>query len=194
MTLRQRFLKLAYPFLMRMTKNKTENICINKQKIIPFFSFYDLQATMIDGKLLSFSELKGKKVLLVNTASDCGYTNQYNDLEKLYNRLKYKLVVLGFPANDFKEQEKADNNAIADFCKKNFGVTFLLMQKSSVIKGKEQNDIFNWLSDPLQNGWNNKVPVWNFTKYLVNENGVLTHYFAPGVSPVSKDVLDAVMN
>lgn len=177
---------------MRMTKNKNENICINKQKAKPPFSFYDLQSILIDGKILFFSELKGKKILLVNTASDCGYTNQYNELEKLYQQFKDKLVIIGFPSNDFKEQEKSSNDEIAVFCKKNFGVSFLLMQKGGVVKGIGQNKVFDWLSDPLKNGWNDRAPVWNFTKYLVDENGVLTHYFAPGVSPLSKDVLRAL--
>ena len=192
MTFRQRFLKWIYPVIMKMTGNK--NIPVNNEKIQPPFSFYDLQTTLINGKELQFSELKGKKILLVNTASDCGYTNQYNDLEKLYERYKDKLTILGFPANDFKEQEKGSDDEIATFCKKNFGVTFPLMQKSSVVKGAEQNNIFNWLSHSTKNGWNDKAPEWNFSKYLVDENGMLTHYFSPGVSPLSEDVLKAFDN
>jgi glutathione peroxidase len=192
MTFRQRFLKWIYPVIMKMTGNK--NIPVNEEKIQPPFSFYDLQATLINGKELLFSELKGKKVVLVNTASDCGYTNQYNDLEKMYERYKDKLTILGFPANDFKEQEKGSDDEIATFCKKNFGVTFPLMQKSSVVKGAEQNNVFNWLSNSTKNGWNDKAPEWNFSKYLVDENGMLTHYFSPGVSPLSEDVLKAFDN
>ncbi|MBK7884534.1 MAG: glutathione peroxidase [Chitinophagaceae bacterium] len=194
MTLRQLFLKLAYPLLMKVTGAKKESIKNNVQQKQPGTPFYDLQSILIDGKALHFDELKGKKVLLVNTASDCGYTNQYNDLEKLHKKFKDTLVILGFPANDFKEQEKGSDNEIAAFCKKNFGVSFLLMKKSSVIKGTEQNNVFNWLSDSLKNGWNDKAPEWNFSKYLVDEQGVLTHYFAPGVSPLSKKVLKVVKN
>ena len=136
--------------------------------------------------------LKGKKVMLVNTASDCGYTDQYDDLQKLYEEYKDKLVVIGFPANDFKEQEKGTDEEIAQFCKLNFGVTFPLMKKSSVIKGPQQNEVFKWLTDSAKNGWNNKPPSWNFSKYIVNEEGVLTNYFGSSISPMSKDVLKAI--
>ena len=194
MTVRQRVLKLVYPVLMKMTgaKSKTEKIKINEQKVYPYYPFYDLHAPLINGNELFFSELKGKKILLVNTASDCGYTNQYNDLEKLYQRFKDKLVILAFPANDFKEQEKGSDDAIAVFCKINFGVTFPLMKKSSVVKGTLQNSVFDWLSHLSKNGWNNMGPEWNFSKYVVDETGMLTHYFAPSVSPLSKEVLKAI--
>jgi len=102
------------------------------------------------------------------------------------------LVIIGFPANDFKEQEKGDDEEIAAFCKINYGVTFPLAKKSSVISGPSQNIIFHWLSHAKENGWLNRQPTWNFSKYLVNEEGVLTHYFDPGVSPLSDDVLKAV--
>jgi glutathione peroxidase len=131
--------------------------------------------------------------MLVNTASNCGYTGQYSDLEALHKKYT-NLVVLGFPANDFKEQEKENDAAIAEFCKVNFGVSFQLMQKSSVIKGPGQNEIFNWLSHREKNGWCNQQPVWNFSKYLVSEDGVLTHFFATTVSPLSDDVQNAIAN
>jgi len=130
--------------------------------------------------------------LLVNTASDCGYTNQYDDLQKLYEENKDKLVIIGFPANDFKEQEKGSDEEIAQFCKLNFGVSFPLMKKSTVIKSPQQNTIFQWLTDSTKNGWNNKPPRWNFTKYLVNEEGMLTDYFGSSIPPMSKDVIDAI--
>jgi glutathione peroxidase len=110
----------------------------------------------------------------------------------LSKQYKDKLVVIGFPANDFKEQEKGTDAAIAEFCKKNFGVTFPLMQKSVVIKSPLQNPVFQWLTDSARNGWNNKNPTWNFSKYLVNENGVLTNYFDPSVSPLNSEVLNAI--
>ena len=124
----------------------------------------------------------------MNTASDCGYTPQYNDLESLYKEYKDKLVVIGFPANDFGEQEKGDDEKIAQFCKANFGVTFPLAKKSTVIKSPDQNNIFKWLSDEKLNGWNNQPPKWNFSKYLVNENGVLVGYFDSSVSPGSEEI------
>ena len=130
--------------------------------------------------------------MLVNTASNCGYTNQYEDLQKLYQQFNDQLEIIAFPANDFKEQEKGSDNDIAQFCQVNFGVTFPLAKKSVVIKSGDQNNIFKWLTDKSKNGWNEQPPVWNFSKYLVNEQGSLTHYFDPSVSPLSEDVLKAV--
>ena len=131
-------------------------------------------------------------MLLVNTASDCGYTPQYTDLQKLYEEQKDKLVIIGFPANDFKEQEKGTDEEIAQFCKLNYGVTFPLMKKSVVIKSGEQNPIYKWLTDVKQNGWNEEQHSWNFSKYLISEDGVLLNYFGPSISPTSSSVTDAV--
>ncbi|WP_315818648.1 glutathione peroxidase [Paraflavitalea speifideaquila] len=128
----------------------------------------------------------------MNTASDCGYTNQYEDLQKLYETYKDKLVIIGFPANDFHEQEKGNDEEIAQFCKVNFGVSFPLAKKSVVIKSPEQNPVFGWLTHKALNGWNEQEPSWNFSKYLVNERGVLTHYFDPSVSPTSNVVITAI--
>jgi len=113
-------------------------------------------------------------------------------LEKLYQQYKDMLIIIGFPANDFKEQEKANNTAIAGFCKVNFGVTFLLMQKASVITGNQQHPVFKWLCQPQQNGWNNQQPQWNFSKYLINQQGQLMAYFPSGVSPLSDIVVKAI--
>ena len=110
----------------------------------------------------------------------------------MYEKYKEKLVIIGFPANDFKEQEKGTDEEIAQFCKLNFGVTFPLMKKAVVIKAPEQNEVFKWLTDSAKNGWNNKPPSWNFAKYIVNEEGILTNYFGSSISPLSKDVSDAV--
>ena len=147
---------------------------------------------MNTGKELKFDSLKGKKILLVNTASDCGYTGQYDDLQKLYQDYSDRLMVIGFPANDFKQQEKGNDEEIAQFCKLNFGVTFPLAKKSPVIKGEDQQEVFRWLTDKTKNGWNNKQPSWNFSKYLVDEKGILTSYFDPAVSPLSEEVIGAV--
>ncbi len=130
--------------------------------------------------------------MLVNTASDCGYTGQYDDLQKLSEKYKDRLVVIGFPANDFKEQEKGTDEEIAAFCKINFGVSFPLMKKSSVKKGPEQNPVFQWLTDPAKNGWSKQPPSWNFCKYLVDEEGRLTHYFASTIEPLSTHITSAL--
>jgi glutathione peroxidase len=193
MTYRQKILKAIYPAWMWWTNLRGKNVTrLSNEQQQPPVSFYSLKGMLNDNSELDFTTLKGKKILLVNTASDCGYTDQYDDLQKLYEENKDKLIVLGFPANDFKEQEKGTDEEIAQFCKKNYGVSFPLMKKSSVIKSAEQNPVFKWLTDSAQNGWNSKPPSWNFAKYLVNENGVLTNYFGSSVSPVNKDVLKAV--
>ena len=193
MTVRQKFLKAAYPVMMWFTKvTGTNTFAESNSAVAPPVSLYNLTAVLNNGQSLGMGEFKGKKILLVNTASDCGYTGQYEALEKLHQKYKGKLVILGFPANDFKEQEKGTDESIAEFCKVNFGVTFQLMKKNQVVKGPEQNEIFKWLSNKDNNGWNNKSPTWNFCKYLVNEEGRLVHFFAPSVEPMSSEVLKAV--
>lgn len=192
MTYRQKVLKAIYPAFMWFTKLIGTNAAELSGAKEPPVSFYTQKGILNNGDPLEFASLKGKKVLLVNTASDCGYTNQYDDLQKISEEYKDKLVVLGFPANDFKEQEKGTDTAIAEFCRINFGVTFPLLQKSSVIKSPQQNTVFQWLTDSTKNGWNSKEPTWNFSKYLVNEKGILINYFDPSVSPSSEVVKQAI--
>ena len=193
MTLRQKVLKAVYPALMWYTKLRGKNVTElkNEQKQPPV-SFYTLKGTLNNGTAFDFSSLKGKKVMLVNTASDCGYTRQYDALQKLYEQNEGRLVIIGFPANDFKQEEKGTDEEIAQFCKLNFGVTFPLMKKSVVKKNADQNEVFKWLTDSALNGWNNKPPSWNFAKYIVNEEGVLTNYFGSSISPMSSDVVNAI--
>ncbi len=190
MTLRQKVLKTMYPALMKAgkwfgLKAKVETIKDNVKPVIPF---YDLKATANNGRQINFSDFKGKKVLIVNTASDCGYTAQFYELEKLNELYKERLVIIGFPANDFKDQEKGSDEEIAAFCYSTFGIQFPLVKKSKVLKGEQQNEVFQWLTDKNKNGWNDKEPEWNFEKYLVNEQGMLTHYFGPSISPLSEEV------
>jgi glutathione peroxidase len=192
MTNRQKVLKAIYPAFMWFTKLTGTNAAELSGAKEPPVSFYLQKGILNNGDTLDFASLKGKKVLLVNTASNCGYTNQYDDLQKISEEYKDKLVVLGFPANDFKEQEKGTDTAIADFCRINFGVTFPLLQKSSVVKSAQQNSVFQWLTDSAKNGWNSKEPTWNFSKYLVDEKGVLINYFDPSVSPSSEAVKQAI--
>lgn len=194
MTFRQKLLKAFYPALMWISRANRKNAVLSDSNSKPIIPFYSLSAVLNNGDTLNFETLKGKKVLLVNTASNCGYTNQYEDLQKLSEQYKDKLLVIGFPANDFKEQEKGNDSEIAEFCKINFGVSFPLASKGTVTKGTAQNPVFNWLSDAAKNGWNNTAPAWNFSKYLVSGEGVLTNYFEPAVSPLSKEVTDAVSN
>jgi glutathione peroxidase len=194
MTWRQTVLKAIYPLWMSFNRlfGKRSKVLFNKKNIQPLQSFYDLSAQLNNGALLSFNTLRGKKLLLVNTASDCGYTNQYSDLQKLYEEHQNKLTVIAFPANDFQEQEKGSDDEIGNFCKINFGVTFPIALKSSVVKGDDQQKVFQWLTDKKKNGWNNQSPSWNFSKYLINEEGVLMNYFDPAISPQSEEVLKAI--
>jgi glutathione peroxidase len=193
MTGRQKILKAAYPFLLWVSNLKGKNkMLANEKNVQPLQSLYDLKVALNNGDSLSLSSLKGKKILLVNTASDCGYTPQYNDLEILYEKYKDTLIVIGFPANDFGGQEKEGDEKIAQFCKMNFGITFPLAKKSTVIKSPGQNIIFKWLTDEKSNGWNNQQPKWNFSKYLVNENGALINYFDPSVSPDGEEIKKAL--
>lgn len=189
MTGKQKILKTVYPFLMWVTnKTKTNTAVMSNKSVMPPVSFYSLALVSIDGTPLDLSAFKGKKILIVNTASDCGYTRQYESLQALYEKNKDNLVIIGCPSNDFKEQEKGSNQDIASFCKKNYGVTFPLLEKGPVLKSGEQQTLFQWLTDPAKNGWNEKAPTWNFSKYLIDENGRLTDYFDPSVEPEGIDL------
>src|SRR6476661_3786855 len=147
MTIRQKFLKLVYPLFLFFSKSgKKSKVIFNPQKTKPSISFYALSTQLNNGSLIEFEKLRGKKVLVTNTASDCGYTGQYEALQEIYSRFEKDLVVIGFPSNDFKEQEKGTDEEIAKFCKLNYGVSFPLAKKSVVLKNAEQNPVYNWLT------------------------------------------------
>ena len=194
MTVKQRLLKIVYPLWIAFTKlmGRNTKVFTNSKNVQPAESIYSLQVPLSNGNTLPLEAYKGKKIMLVNTASNCGYTNQYDDLQKLYQRFNNQLEIIAFPANDFKEQEKGSDSDIARFCKINFGVTFPLAKKSVVVKSNDQNNIFKWLTNKTKNGWNEKAPSWNFSKYLINEQGTLTHYFDPSISPLSEAVVKAI--
>ncbi|MGD1840321.1 MAG: glutathione peroxidase [Thermonemataceae bacterium] len=154
-------------------------------------SFYDFTMTAIDGEKIDFSQYKGKKVLLVNVASKCGYTPQYEDLQRLHKEHGEEVVILGFPANNFGGQEPGSNGEIAEFCQKNYGVSFQMFEKISV-KGSDMHPLYQWLSTKSENGWNDQAPSWNFCKYLVNEEGELVKFYASGVNPMDEEVLNAI--
>ena len=155
-------------------------------------SFYTLSATLNNGEKLDFSSLKGKKVLIVNTASKCGFTSQYADLEKLSERYKDKLTIIAFPANDFANQENGSDQEISEFCKVNYGVTFPIAKKAGVVKNSDQQLVFKWLTDKEMNGWNDQAPEWNFSKYLISENGDLLRYFESSVSPLDEQLITLI--
>lgn len=154
-------------------------------------TFYSFKMKGIDGKEVDFSQYKGKKVLLVNVASECGYTKQYEQLQELHSKFGEKLIILGFPANNFGGQEPGTNAEVATFCKTKFGVSFQMFEKISV-KGTDMHPLYHWLSTKAENGWNEDAPNWNFCKYLVNEKGELVKFFKSGVDPVGEEMLAAI--
>lgn len=149
---------------------------------------YKYKVDGLSGGTINFNDYKGKKILIVNTASKCGYTPQYEELEALYKRYKNKLVVVGFPANNFKEQEAGTNEEIAEFCKKNYGVTFPMAKKISV-KGDDIAPIYKYLvAEAKKKGIEDPVK-WNFTKFLIDEKGQLVAVFPSKVKPMSEEIL-----
>ena len=143
---------------------------------------YDYEANDINGNVVSMSKYKGKKMLIVNVASKCGYTPQYEGLQLLHEIYGDSLAVLGFPSNDFFWQEPGTNSEINYFCKLNYGVTFQMFEKIHV-KGKKQHPLYKWLSNSKLNGWNNNSPSWNFCKYLIDENGNLLEFYKNEIEP-----------
>lgn len=152
-------------------------------------SFHEFKTKTLFGEDFDFSTLKGKKILVVNTASKCGLTPQYKDLEALYNKYKDQgFVVIGFPANNFMNQEPGTADEIAEFCEINYGVTFPMMQKVSV-KGKDQDPIYAWLTSKSKNGKLDSEVKWNFQKYLIDENGRLVDVIPPKEKPDSEKII-----
>ena len=164
---------------MNTTQPKTP---INSTK-----SIYDFKVEALDGSTIDFSTYKGKKILIVNTASECGYTPQYEGLQKLYDTYKEKLVIVGFPANNFGGQEPGSNVTIKEFCKKNYGVTFPMAAKISV-KGDDMAPIYKYLTSKSENGVLDAVVGWNFGKFLLDEKGNLMQYFPSKVTPMSEEI------
>lgn len=151
-------------------------------------AIYDFKVPGLDGTDIDFSAYKGKKIMIVNTASKCGNTPQYADLEKLYEKYKSKLVIIGFPANNFGGQEPGSNGEIQEFCKKNYGVTFPMAEKISV-KGDDTHKLYLYLKQQAtEKGFTDPV-TWNFGKFLVNEKGELIATFSPKTNPMSDEVL-----
>jgi glutathione peroxidase len=151
-------------------------------------SVYEFKVSGLDGKAIDLSSFKGKKILMVNTASKCGYTPQYADLEALYTKYKDKLVVIGFPANNFGQQEPGTSAEITEFCTKNYGVTFPMAEKSDVV-GDNINPLFKYLTDEAHKlGVADPVIKWNFTKFLVDENGKLVAVFPSKVKPTDDQI------
>ena len=152
--------------------------------------FYDLKAKTIDGETFLFSSLKGKKVLIVNTASKCGFTPQYKALEALYAKYKdQNFIIIGFPENNFLGQEPGSNTEIKEFCTKNYGVTFPMMSKISV-KGDDMDAVYQWLTQKAKNGVMDSKVKWNFQKYMIDENGNLVGMVEPAETPDCDKILN----
>lgn len=148
-------------------------------------SLHDFKAKTLEGADFDFASLKGKKVLIVNTASECGYTPQYKDLEALYEKYKSKnFVVIGFPCNDFGGQEPGSSNDIKAFCTKNYGVTFQMMEKVSIAT----SPVYKWLTSKAENGVLDATVKWNFNKFLVDEKGHLVKYLPSNVKPMDAEI------
>ena len=162
----------------------TIEIQSNKENI------YQFKVQDLYGDAFDFSTLKGKKVMIVNTASECGLTPQYKDLQKLYDTYKDKnFVIVGFPANNFGKQEPGTDTEIAEFCQQNYGVTFLMMSKISV-KGDDMHPVYQFLTQKSKNGYANSEIAWNFQKYLINEKGELVKVIQPKTLPTESSIID----
>jgi glutathione peroxidase len=232
-TLLQRMMRLIYPLVLMVNRfGKHGTPRRNQGMVGPRASFYALTAELNTGEHIDFSGFRGRKVILVNTASDCGFTGQYAELQALYEQFAGRVHIVAFPANDFANQESGNDGKIAQFCQRNYGVTFPVTKKSMVVKDggddavslsgghaeklsgghtvklsgghtvklsgddaiktSSQYPVYQWLTHKALNGWNDHPPDWNFAKYVINEEGVLTHYFGPAISPLSPEFLVAL--
>ena len=160
----------------------------SKKENVMKSSIYEFKVDGLSGDVIDFSKFKGKKILIVNTASKCGFTPQYEYLEKLYQKYNDKLVIVGFPANNFNSQEPGTNDDIKAFCTKNYGVTFPMAAKISV-KGDDMAPIYKWLTHKSENGVLDAEITWNFNKFLLDENGTLLAKFESNVAPMSDDIV-----
>jgi len=149
-------------------------------------TIYDFKVKSLDGKEIDFAQYKDKYMLIVNTASKCGYTPQYADLEKLHEQFSDKIAVLGFPANNFLWQEPGSNDEIATFCERNYGVKFQMFEKISV-KGKDASPLYKWLEAKT-----GEKPSWNFCKYLISPAGEVLGFFPPKVKPLDPEIIDKI--
>ena len=174
-------------------KNQAQNQAIiaetSKTETMEKQNIYQFKVQDLEGKEFDFATLKGKKILVVNTASKCGLTPQYKDLEAIYKKYKdQNFVIVGFPANNFMSQEPGTNEEIGAFCQKNYGVTFPMMSKVSV-KGKDMCEVYKFLTQKSKNGLQDSEVEWNFQKYLINENGELDKVVSPRVLPTDNEIV-----
>jgi len=177
--------------LFGIRKIKTRPMVFSGESSSQRGSIYDITLKTIGGKTISLADYKGKKLLIVNTASKCGFTSQLEELQKFHEQYGNNVEVLGFPSDNFGGMEYKNNDHINNFCSRNYGVTFQLFSKSDVT-GPQRNELFKWLGCMEENGWNDKCPNWNFCKYLVNEQGELVSYYSSTISPLDSEVISRV--
>jgi glutathione peroxidase len=151
-------------------------------------SIYQFKVPSIEGEEINFSQFEGKKILIVNTASECGFTSQFAQLQELYDNFRDHLVIVGFPANNFQAQEPGSDEQIAEFCQLRYGVTFPLAAKSDVT-GQNINPVFKWLTSQHINSGLNKSVTWNFHKFLIDETGKLVAVFPPAMNPLDEEIM-----
>lgn len=180
-------LALSAALLGCFANSETKLAPVNAAKVVTAKTIYDFKVDALEGGSIDFAAFKGKKILIVNTASKCGFTPQYKELEALYQQYKEKLVIVGFPANNFRSQEPGSNEEIKAFCEKNYGVTFPMAAKISV-KGEDMAPIYQWLTQKSQNGVMDAEIQWNFNKFLLDEKGNLLAYFPSKVTPLSEEI------
>jgi glutathione peroxidase len=171
-------------------KSTSLNSSIDKNQKVMTETIYQFKVTDLEGNEFDFSDLKGKKIMVVNTASKCGLTPQYKDLEAIYKKYQDKnFVIVGFPANNFGSQEPGTNQEIITFCQRNYGVTFPMMAKVSVV-GNDMCEMYQFLTQKSRNGIEDSEVAWNFQKYLINENGQLEKVLSPRVLPTDQSIID----
>ena len=175
-------------FTMGLLTFLYENLSFAQRKKEVSSSIYDFKILSLEGNEINFSQFRGKNLLIVNTASKCAYTPQYAELEKLHEQYGDKVVVLGFPANNFLWQEPGSNNEIGEFCQRNYGVKFLMFEKISV-KGRSQHPLYKWLA--AKSG---HTPTWNFCKYFVDQEGKVVEFYSSKVSPLSPEIINQISN
>jgi glutathione peroxidase len=178
--------KITYLFLLLNYLNTSAQTPSNSKE-----SLYDIKIEGIDGKIIDLKKYKGKKILFVNVASECGFTKQYEVLQELYSTYNDKLVVIGLPCNQFGGQEPGAAEEIQTFCRLNFGVDFPLTTKIKV-KGKGQHALYEWLTTKAKNGKKNSSVKWNFQKYLIDENGMFLDVFYSMTKPMSKKIIKLI--
>lgn len=178
---------------MKLNKHlKMGKVLTNKENVKALKSIFEIEYELKNGEKTTLNQYKGKKILIVNTASECGYTPQYAQLQEMHEQMNDHLQILAFPSNDFGAQEPGSDDEITDFCRVNYGVTFPVLKKTEV-SGENKSTLYHWLSNKNMNGWNEQAPEWNFCKYLIEEEGNLMAFFSQHVEPANEEILTKVL-